>query len=62
MSIEEFLRKRISALKGLLYSMDNDKYMVKSMDNMLMCKYKAKLEAYEEIYNKFINETREENG
>ena len=39
--------------------MDNDKYMIQSMDDLLVCKYKAKLEAYEEIYNKVINESEE---
>ena len=58
MKTEEFLQKRISALKGLLYSMGNDKYMAEIMNDMLKCKYKAKLEAYEEIYNKLINEVR----
>lgn len=58
MKIEEFLRKRISALKGLLYSIGNDKYMAETMNDMLKYKYKAKLEAYEEIYNKLINEVR----
>ena len=56
MKIEEFLRKRISTLKGLLYSMYNDKYMAETMNDMLKYKYKAKLEVYEEIYNKVVNE------